>query len=60
MNSIINLVTGIVMIKCKKEQIKEEPLIIEFEDDEDEEDLSWMIQNNDQYETENKKLKGKK
>ena len=48
------------MIKCKKEQIKEEPLIIEFEDDEDEEDLSWMIQNNDQYETENKKLKGKK
>jgi hypothetical protein len=60
MNSIINLVTGIVMIKCKKEQIKREPLIIEFEDDEDEEDLSWMIQNNDQYETENKKLKGKK
>ena len=48
------------MIKCKKEQIKREPLIIEFEDDEDEEDLSWMIQNNDQYETENKKLKGKK
>jgi hypothetical protein len=48
------------MIKCKKEQITEEPLIIEFEDEEDEQDLSWMIQNNDQEETENKKSKGNK
>jgi hypothetical protein len=37
-----------------------EPVVIEFEDDEDEEDLSWMIQNNDQEETKTKKLKGKK
>ena len=34
--------------------------IIDFEDEEDEEDLSWMIQNNDQEETKNKKTKGNK
>ena len=46
----------------KKERPPEEP-IIEFEDEEDEEDLSWMIQDNEQPETElnnNKKLKRKK
>jgi hypothetical protein len=46
----------------KKERPPEEP-IIEFEDEEDEEDLSWMIQDNEQIETElnnNKKLKRKK
>ena len=46
----------------KKERSTEEP-VIEFEDEEDEEDLSWMIQDNEQSETElnnNKKLKRKK
>ena len=46
----------------KKERPTEEP-VIEFEDEEDEEDLSWMIQDNEQSETElnnNKKLKRKK
>lgn len=47
----------------KKERPTEEP-VIEFEDEEDEEDLSWMIQDNEQIETElnnnNKKLKRKK
>jgi hypothetical protein len=44
----------------EKRKLLEEPVIIEFEDEEDEEDLSWMIQNNDQEETKTKKLKGKK
>ena len=43
----------------EKRKLLEEPVVIEF-DDEDEEDLSWMIQNNDQEETKTKKLKGKK
>jgi hypothetical protein len=43
----------------EKRKLLEEP-IIEFEDEEDEEDLSWMIQNNDQEETKNKKTKGNK
>jgi hypothetical protein len=46
----------------EKKKLLEEP-IIEFEDEEDEEDLSWMIQDNEQIETElnnNKKLKRKK
>jgi hypothetical protein len=43
----------------KKERLLEEP-VIEFEDEEDEEDLSWMIQHNDQEETKNKKTKGNK
>jgi hypothetical protein len=46
----------------KKEKSLEET-VIEFEDEEDEEDLSWMIQDNEQSETElnnNKKLKRKK
>jgi len=45
----------------KKERPSEET-VIEFEDEE-EEDLSWMIQDNEQSETElnnNKKLKRKK
>lgn len=28
----------------EKRKLVEEPVVIEFEDDEDEEDLSWMIQ----------------
>jgi hypothetical protein len=45
----------------EKRKLLEEPVVIEFEDEEeDEEDLSWMIQNNDQEETKTKKLKGKK
>jgi hypothetical protein len=40
----------------EKRKLLEEP-IIEFEDEEDQEDLSWMIQNNDQEETKNKKTK---
>jgi hypothetical protein len=47
------------MIKCKKDQ-KQQPVVIEFEDEKDAEDLSWMIQNNDQEETKNKKTKGNK
>ena len=43
----------------EKRKLLEEP-IIEFKDEEDEEDLSWMIQNNDQEETKNKKTKGNK
>jgi hypothetical protein len=43
----------------EKRKLLQEP-IIEFEDEEDEEDLSWMIQNNDQEETKNKKTKGNK
>jgi len=43
----------------EKRKLLEEP-IIEMEDDEDEEDLSWMIQNNDQEETKTKKPKGNK
>ena len=46
MNSIINLVTGIVMIKCKKDQ-KQQPVVIEFENEKDAEDLSWMIHDNE-------------
>ncbi len=44
----------------EKKKLLEEPVVIEFEDNEDEEDLSWMIQNNDQEETKNKKTKGNK
>ena len=46
----------------KKERPSEET-VIEFEDEENEEDLSWMIQDNDQPELKlnnNKKLKRKK
>ena len=44
----------------EKRKLLEEP-IIEFEDEDDEkEDLSWMIQNNDQNEIKNKKTKGNK
>lgn len=34
------------MTKCKKKQPAEEPIIMEWEDDEDERDLSWMIRDN--------------
>lgn len=44
----------------KKKQSQEEPVVIEFEDEENEEDLSWMIQNNDQEETKNKHEKFRK
>ena len=45
----------------EKRKLLEEP-IIEFEDEEDEEDLSWMINNNEKTESElnNKKQKHKK
>ncbi len=42
----------------KKKQSQEELIVLELEDEEDAEDLSWMIQNNDQEETKNKKTKG--
>jgi hypothetical protein len=44
----------------KKKQSQEELIVLELEDAEDEEDLSWMIQNNDQEETKNKYEKFKK
>ena len=44
----------------KKKQSQEELIVLELEDQEDAEDLSWMIQNNDQEETKNKKTKGNK
>jgi len=44
----------------KKKQLQEELIVLELETAEDEEDLSWMIQNNDQEETKNKKTKGNK
>lgn len=42
----------------EKRKIQEEPVIIQWEDEEDEEDLSWMIQNSDSEEIKNKKSKG--
>ena len=44
----------------EKRKLLEEPVVIEFEDEEDQEDLSWMIQNNDQEEIKNKHEKFKK
>ncbi len=44
----------------EKRKLLEEPVVIEFEDEEDAEDLSWMIHNNDQEEKKTKKPKGKK
>lgn len=43
-----------------KRKIKEEPIILLPEHEEEEEDLSWMIQNSDQDETKQSKPKGKK
>jgi len=44
----------------EKRKLLEEPVVIEWEDEEDEEDLSWMIQENDQAEIKDKESKGKK
>jgi len=35
------------MTKCKKDQ-KQQPVVIEFEDEKEAEDLSWMIHDNEQ------------
>ena len=50
------------MIKCKKDQ-KQQPVVIEFEDEKDAEDLSWMIHDNERPRLKlnsNKKLKRRK
>jgi len=49
------------MTKCKKDQ-KQQPVVIEFEDEKEAEDLSWMINNDEKTESElnNKKKKHKK
>jgi|APGre2960657373_1045057.scaffolds.fasta_scaffold77541_3 hypothetical protein len=47
-------------MKIKKKKPKEEPMVIQWEDEEAEEDLSWMIQDSDQEETKQNKSKGKK
>jgi hypothetical protein len=44
----------------EKRKIPEEPIILLPEHEEDEEDLSWMIQNDGQDETKENKPKGKK
>jgi len=46
----------------EKKKLLEEPVVIEFEDEEDAEDLSWMINNDEKTESElnNKKKKHKK
>ena len=46
----------------EKRKLLEEPVVIEFEDEEDEEDLSWMIQEDQDpvIKTDNKKRKRKK
>jgi len=46
----------------EKRKLLEEPVVIEFEDEEDDEDLSWMINNDEKTESElnNKKQKHKK
>ena len=46
----------------EKRKLLEEPVFIEFEDEKDEEDLSWMINNDEKIESElnNKKQKHKK
>jgi hypothetical protein len=46
----------------EKRKLLEEPVVIEFEDDEDEEDLSWMIQEDKDsvIKTDNKKRKRRK
>ena len=46
MSFIINLVIGTAMTKYKKKQPVKEPFIIDWGDDEDERDLSWMIRDN--------------
>ena len=44
----------------EKRKIEEDPIILLPEHGEEEEDLSWMIQNSDQDETKQIKPKGKK
>ena len=53
------------MTRCKKNKKKEEPIILlpKHQDEEEQRDLSWMIQDNDQPELKlnnNKKSKRKK